>query len=78
MSKPRINTMEELSTATGVSRPTLSRFFQDRTLVKANAVARIEKGLEQVENVPNFFATRLNRKSISLNGPKRSTSTLIS
>ncbi|WP_223422731.1 LacI family DNA-binding transcriptional regulator [Tateyamaria pelophila] len=68
MPKPRINTMEELSAAIGVSRPTLSRFFQDPTLVKANTVARIEKGLAQVEYVPNFFATRLNRKSTGMIG----------
>lgn len=68
MSKPRINTMEELSVAIGVSRPTLSRFFQDPSLVKANTVARIEAGLEQVEYVPNFFATRLNRKTTGIIG----------
>lgn len=68
MSKPRINTMEELSAAIGVSRPTLSRFFQDPSLLKANTVARIKEGLERVEYVPNFFATRLNRKSTGLIG----------
>lgn len=68
MTKPRINTMEELSVAIGVSRPTLSRFFQDRTLVKQKTVARIEAGLERVEYVPNFFATRLNRKSTGMIG----------
>jgi len=66
--KPRINTMEELSVAIGVSRPTLSRFFQDPSLIKANTVARIEEGLAQVEYVPNFFATRLNRKSTGMIG----------
>ncbi|MEP4803739.1 MAG: LacI family DNA-binding transcriptional regulator, partial [Hyphomicrobiales bacterium] len=68
MSKPRINTMEELSVAIGVSRPTLSRFFQDPSLVKANTIARIEDGLARVEYVPNFFATRLNRKSTGMIG----------
>ena len=68
MSKPRINTMLELSAAIGVSRPTLSRFFQDPTLLKPNTVARIEKGLARVEYVPNFFATRMNRKSTGLIG----------
>lgn len=68
MSKPRINTMEELSVAIGVSRPTLSRFFQDPGLVKANTVARIERGLAEVEYVPNFFATRMNRKSTGMIG----------
>lgn len=68
MSKPRINTMEELSAAIGVSRPTLSRYFQDASLVKAKTVARIEAGLERVEYIPNFFATRLNRKTTGIIG----------
>ena len=68
MIKPRIKTMEELSVAIGVSRPTLSRFFQDPTRIKATTVARIEAGLERVEYVPNFFATRLNRKSTGIIG----------
>ncbi|SFI64801.1 LacI family DNA-binding transcriptional regulator [Jannaschia pohangensis] len=68
MSKPRINTMEELSVAIGVSRPTLSRFFQDPSRVKKNTAARIEAGLARVEYVPNFFATRMNRKSTGLIG----------
>jgi len=68
MPKPRIKTMEELSAAIGVSRPTLSRFFQDPALVKPNTVKRIEEGLAQVEYVPNFFATRLNRKSTGMIG----------
>lgn len=68
MLKPRIKTMEELSLAIGVSRPTLSRFFQDPSLIKPKTVARIEQGLERVEYVPNFFATRLNRKSTGMIG----------
>ncbi len=68
MSKQRIKTMEELSVAIGVSRPTLSRFFQDPTRIKSTTVARIEAGLARVEYVPNFFATRLNRKSTGMIG----------
>jgi DNA-binding LacI/PurR family transcriptional regulator len=68
MMKPRINTMGELSVAIGVSRPTLSRFFQDPSRVKAATVKRIEEGLERVEYVPNFFATRMNRKSTDIIG----------
>lgn len=68
MTKPRINTMEELSVAIGVSRPTLSRFFQDPSRIKATTVARIEAGLERVEYIPNFFATRLNRKTTGIIG----------
>lgn len=68
MTKPRIKTMEELSLAIGVSRPTLSRFFQDPSRLKKNTVARIEEGLERVEYIPNFFATRLNRKTSGMIG----------
>lgn len=68
LTKPRINTMEELSIAIGVSRPTLSRFFQDPTSIKPTTVTRIEAGLDRVEYIPNFFATRLNRKSTGIIG----------
>lgn len=66
--KPRIDTMEELAVAIGVSRPTLSRFFQDPQRVSKTSRARIEGGLERVEYVPNFFATRMNRASTGMIG----------
>lgn len=68
MPKPRVNTMEELSLAIGVSRPTLSRYFQDPGSVRASTGSKIARALEEVDYVPNFFATRLNRKSTSLIG----------
>lgn len=68
MAKPRVNTMEELSVAIGVSRPTLSRYFQDPASVRDSTVKKIRRGLEDVDYVPNFFATRLNRKSTGLIG----------
>ena len=66
--KPRIDTMEELSVAIGVSRPTLSRYFQDPTSVRSTTSEKIRRGLEQVEYVPNFFATRMNRKTTGMIG----------
>ncbi len=66
--KKRIDTMEELAVAIGVSRPTLSRYFQDPARVSRTSRERIERGLEQVEYVPNFFATRMNRKSTGIIG----------
>ena len=66
--KRRIDTMEELSVAIGVSRPTLSRYFQDPARVSRTSRERIALGLERVEYVPNFFATRLNRKSTGMIG----------
>lgn len=66
--KPRIDTMEELSVAIGVSRPTLSRYFQDPTSVRSSTSDKIRSGLDRVEYVPNFFATRMNRKSTGMIG----------
>lgn len=68
MEKPKINTMEELSAAIGVSRPTLSRYFQSPDSVRGSTSEKIRLGLERVEYVPNFFATRMNRKSTGLIG----------
>ena len=66
--KPRIDTMEDLAVAIGVSRPTLSRYFQDPNRVSRSSRARIEQGLERVEYIPNFFATRMNRKTTGMIG----------
>lgn len=68
MTKPKINTMEELSTAIGVSRPTLSRYFQSPESVRGSTAEKIRLGLEKVEYVPNFFATRMNRKTSGMIG----------
>jgi DNA-binding LacI/PurR family transcriptional regulator len=68
VTKPIIKTMEELSEAIGVSRPTLSRFFQNPSSVKDSTSKKITQALEQVEYTPNFFATRLNRKSTGMIG----------
>ena len=68
MQKPKIRTMEKLSSEIGVSRPTLSRFFQDPTSVRTSTRARIENALQTVDYVPNFFATKMNRKSSGLIG----------
>ncbi len=66
--RPKIKTMEMLSEAIGVSRPTLSRYFQDAASVRHSTRERIEAGLERVDYVPNFFATRMNRKHSGLIG----------
>lgn len=68
MKKPKINTMEELSAAIGVSRPTLSRYFHSPDSVRSSTSEKIRLGLERVEYVPNFFATRMNRKTTGIIG----------
>lgn len=68
MTRPKINTMKELSEAIGVSRPTLSRYFQDSSAVRPSTAQKIERLLVDVDYVPNFFATRMNRKTSGLIG----------
>ncbi len=66
--KPKINTMIELSNAIGISRPTLSRYFQDPTSVRPSTSQKIKDLLETVDYIPNFFATRMNRKTTGIIG----------
>jgi len=60
--------MTELSTAIGISRPTLSKFFQDAESVSDGTRERIEQALDTVDYVPNFFATKMNRDSTRIIG----------
>lgn len=66
--KQKIRTMEELAEAIQVSRPTLSRYFQEPGRLRASTRSRIEAGLARVDYVPNFFAMNMNRKRTRLIG----------
>lgn len=66
--KHKISTMKELSETIGISRPTLSRFFQDPTTVRPSTSMKIRERLAEVDYVYNFIATRQNRKSSGLIG----------
>lgn len=66
--KQKIGTMKELSEAIGISRPTLSRYFQDPSAVRPSTSQKIKERLEEVDYVYNFIATRQNRKSSGLLG----------
>lgn len=66
--KPKIRTMEELSAAIGISRPTLSKYFQDASSVRGSTKERIEDALNTVDYIPNFFATKMNRQSTRIIG----------
>lgn len=68
MVKPKINTMKELSGAIGISRPTLSRYFQDPSSVLPGTAKKIETRLAEVDYVYNFIATRQNREKSGLLG----------
>lgn len=59
----RIKTMEAFSAASGISRPTLSRFFNDPASVRASSRVRIEAAMERFGYRPNLFAVNFNRRN---------------
>lgn len=66
--KKKYDNMTELAQAIGISRPTLSKYFQDPSSLRKSSVQKIEEALKQVDYVPNFFARNLNRKHTKLLG----------
>ena len=58
----RIRTMEQFAEAVGLSRPTVSKYFQDAGSVRAKVRERIEAGLKETGFRPNLFAVNLNRR----------------
>lgn len=65
MPKKHYKSMEEFALACGVSRPTLSKYFNDPTIVKEVTRKRIEAALKKSDFEPNLFARHLNRKRTS-------------
>jgi len=62
MTSKQIRNMEEFSAEIGVSRPTISKYFQDSDSVKAKTRAKIEAALELYDYRPNIYAMNQNRK----------------
>ncbi|MGH6762568.1 MAG: LacI family DNA-binding transcriptional regulator [Phyllobacterium sp.] len=62
MGDNKIRTMEEFAAASGLSRPTVSKYFDNPESVKPSTRARIEKALKDYNYQPNIFAVSLNRK----------------
>lgn len=54
--------MEEFASVSGISRPTLSKFFNDPDSVRASTRRRIEAALEQYDYQPNLYAVNQNRR----------------
>ncbi len=59
---PKIRTMEEFATASGISRPTVSKYFHDPNSVKKVTRNRIEAALEKFDYRPNIYAMNQNRR----------------
>lgn len=59
----KIRNMEEFSAASGISRPTVSRYFNDPDSVRKSTREKIERALKEFDYHPNMFAMNLNRKN---------------
>jgi DNA-binding LacI/PurR family transcriptional regulator len=59
----KLRNMKEFSSVTGLSRPTVSKYFDDPKSVRASTRARIEAALEEYDYRPNFFAVNQNRRN---------------
>ena len=62
MSQTTIKTMEELAAISGISRPTLSKYFNDPSSVRQSSRQRIETALESYNYRPNIYAINQNRR----------------
>jgi len=68
MTGKRIRTMEDFAEAVGISRPTVSKYFQDPGSVRAKVREKIEAGLQETGFRPNLFAVNLNRRRAKIIG----------
>ena len=62
MEQKKIRNMEEFATVSGISRPTLSKYFNDPESVRLSTRERIEAALRRYDYRPNVYAINQNRK----------------
>ncbi|WP_305989518.1 LacI family DNA-binding transcriptional regulator [Roseibium sp. MMSF_3544] len=62
MAERKIRNMEEFAEISGISRPTLSKYFNDPDSVRTSTRTKIEQALEQYDFRPNIYAMNQNRK----------------
>ena len=58
----KIKNMDDFAAVSGISRPTISKYFNDPDSVRASTRKRIESALKKYNYTPNFFAVNQNRK----------------
>ncbi|UYV38308.1 LacI family transcriptional regulator [Rhodobacteraceae bacterium D3-12] len=63
MKQKKIRNMEELAVVSGISRPTLSKYFNDADSVRQSTRERIEVALTRYDYRPNVYAINQNRKT---------------
>lgn len=57
-----IKNMEQFASISGISRPTVSKYFHDPSSVRQSSRERIEAAIEKYDYRPNVFAMNQNRK----------------
>lgn len=63
MAPPKIRNMEEFAAISGISRPTLSKYFNNPDSVRKSTRLRIEAALEKHDYRPNIYAMNQNRQT---------------
>lgn len=63
MGQLKIRNMEEFAAVSGISRPTVSKYFNDPESVRASTRAKIEAALKKHDYRPNVFAMNQNRRT---------------
>ncbi|TCO70342.1 LacI family DNA-binding transcriptional regulator [Rhodovulum euryhalinum] len=58
----KIRNMEEFAALSGISRPTVSKYFNDPNSVRPSTRKRIETALERYDYRPNIYAVNQNRR----------------
>ncbi len=61
MSDNSIKNMEDFAAVSGISRPTVSKYFNDPKSVRASTRSKIETALEKYDYRPNIYAINQNR-----------------
>lgn len=62
MSGAKIRNMEDFAAVSGISRPTVSKYFNDPESVRQSTRTKIETALEQYDYRPNIYAVNQNRR----------------
>jgi DNA-binding LacI/PurR family transcriptional regulator len=62
MNDQKIRNMEEFAAVSGLSRPTVSKYFNDPDSVRSSTRSRIEEALERYDFRPNIYAVNQNRR----------------
>lgn len=62
MEHKKIRNMEEFAAVSGISRPTVAKYFNDPDSVRASTRSKIEAALLQHDYRPNLFAMNQNRR----------------